>query len=119
MLTKTTLLSQQTSGDLMELIRSRNQIQQRLLSAKNFENLLLHSLNAQDYVLNLNSETIYELITQLKDNNNRELIAVARPADIDPLYIILKDIKEKAIKKREPKFNLKIKTRLLCDQKKP
>ena len=80
---------------------------------------MLHSLNAQDYVLNLNSETIYELITQLKDNENKEYIAVARPADIDPLYIILKDIKEKAIKKREPKFLLKIKTRLLCDQKKP
>ena len=80
----------------MEQIRNANHVQQRLLSAKNFENLLVHSLNAQDYVLNLNSETVYQLLKALKEN--KEEVAVTRPADTDPLYMILKDIKLKDIK---------------------
>lgn len=68
--------------------------------------------------MNLNSDTVYQLLKALKEN--KEEVAVTRPADTDPLYMILKDIKLKDIvKTQQPKFLLKIKTRLLCDQKKP
>ena len=56
----------------------------------------MHSLNAQDYVLNLNSDTVYQLLKALKEN--KEEVAVTRPAETDPLYMILKDIKLKDIK---------------------
>ena len=89
--TKLQLLTQSTSSDLLEHVTQRNQVQQRLLSAKNFENLLLHSLSAQDYVLNLNTEVIYNLLRTLK--KLKDQVAIIQPADTDPLFITLKDIK--------------------------
>ena len=93
-------------------------MQQRLLSAKNFENLLLHSLSAQDYVLTLNTEVVCDLLKTLK--TNKEEVSIIKPADTDPLFIALKDIRLKELKQSHgATFTLKIKTRLLADQVKP
>ena len=72
--TKLALLAQQTSSDLLEHVTSRDQVQRRLLSAKNFENLLLHSLNAQDYVLNLTTETVCNLLKTLRKHKDQVAI---------------------------------------------
>ena len=76
--------------------------------------MLLHSLNAQDYVLNLNTDTVYSLLKTLR--TYKEQVAIIQPADTDPLFITLKDIKTKELRQtNKAKFLLKIKTRLLCD----
>ena len=80
---------------MLEHVQKGNQIQQRLLSAKNFENLLLHSLTAQNYVLNLNVNVIRNLLEKLNDHKNK--VAIVKPADTDPLFIVLRDIKDKEL----------------------
>ena len=72
----------------MELMTSKNQVQQRLLSAKNFENLLLHSLSSQDYALTLNTDVIYNLLKTLI--KYKKDVSIIQPADTDPLFIALK-----------------------------
>jgi len=71
-------------------------VQQRLLSAKNFENLLLHSLSAQDYVLTLDTEVVCDLLKTLK--TLKEQVSIIQPADTDPLFIALKDIRLKELR---------------------
>ena len=74
----------------------------------------MHSLNAQDYVLNLNTDTVYSLLKTLR--TYKEQVAIIQPADTDPLFITLAAIKTKELRQtNKAKFLLKIKTRLLCD----
>ena len=76
--------------------------------------MLLHSLNAQDYVLNLNTDTVYSLLKTLR--TYKEQVAIIQPAKTDPLFITLDGIKTKELRQtNKAKFLLKIKTRLLCD----
>eukprot|EP00347_Sterkiella_histriomuscorum_P003316 403364752 len=112
-------LQQSYKGMILTRIIDKNPMKQ--ISFKNFENLILHSLESEGHTITIRNRSLGKLINILRDNPKQ--LAQVQPQTNDPLYQLLDGFKDdikflqKSSKYEKQNFNLK--TRLLMEDDNP
>ena len=81
---------------VLKKVVSFEEIPMRLLSIKNFEFLLLHSLNSQDFIIQANIGDLRDLFAAL--DKHREQVSIVNTGDLDRLFNVLKQLRKRGLR---------------------